>query len=67
MIKLIFKKYVVSHLPNIATRHYHVEMPSECECEWDIRHRVIVRDFYTKNLNLTSFPGKEGKLSELFG
>ena len=67
MIKLIFKKYVVSHLHNIATRHYHVEILSECECKWDIRHRVIVRDFYTKNLNLTSFPGKEGKLSELFG
>ena len=44
MIKLIFKKYVVSHLPNIATRHYHVEILSERVCEWDYRHRVIVRD-----------------------
>ena len=45
MTRLAIKGYVVILLHNIATRHYHVEILSECECEWDIRHRVIVRDF----------------------
>ena len=44
MIKPVIKKCIVIYLLNIATRQYQVEVLSECVCEWDYRHRVIVRD-----------------------